>query len=71
MAPGRDTVIVPATLDNVHNRLTIDLQINSNIPPEVRRSYHNEAATWFSRGARYRDSRKDDKNQKQSADMAG
>ena len=71
MAPGRDAVIVPATLDNVRNRLTIDLQINSNIPPEVRRSDHNEAATWFSRGAGYRDSRKDDKNQKKSAAATG
>ena len=71
MAPGRDAVIVPATLDNVRNRLAIDLQIGSNIPAEVRRSNHNETATRLSRGIGYRDSREDDKNQKKSADTVG
>ena len=68
MAPGLDAVIVPATLDNVRNRLAIDLQINSNIPAEVRRSDHNEAATWLSRGVGYGDCREEDENQKKSAD---
>ena len=62
MAPGRDSVIVPATLHKVRNRLAIDLQIGGNIRAEVRRSDHNETATWLIRGVGYRDSRKDDKN---------
>jgi hypothetical protein len=50
MAPGRDAVVVPATLDNVRNGLAIDLKVGRKIPAEVRYSDHNETATWLSRG---------------------
>ena len=50
MPPGRDAVVVPATLDNVRNGLAIDLQVGGNVPAEVRHSDHNETATWLSRG---------------------
>jgi hypothetical protein len=68
MAGGRDVVIVPATRDDVRNRSPIDLQIGNNIRTEVRRSDHNETTPLLSRGICYRYSRKDDKNQKQSAE---
>ena len=49
----------------------IDLQIDSNIPAEVRRSDHNETAAWLSYGVGYRDAGVDDKNQKKSVDSTG
>jgi len=71
MRTSRDAVVVPATLDNVPNGLAIDLQIGGKVPAEVRHSDHNETATWLSRGVGYRDCRKEDENQKKSADIAG
>jgi hypothetical protein len=50
MPPGRDAVIVPATLDNVPNGLAIDLQVGGKIPAEVRHSDDNKTATWISCG---------------------
>ena len=50
MPPGRDAVVVPATLDNVRNGLVIDLKVGGKVPAEVRHSDHNETATWLSRG---------------------
>ena len=71
MRPGRDAVVVAATLDNVRNGLAIDLQIGGKVPAEVRHSDHNETATWLSRGVGYRDCREEDENQKKSAEIAG
>ena len=67
MRPGRDAVVVAATLDNVRNGLAIDLQVGGKVPAEVRHSDHNETATWLSDGVGYRDCREEDKNQKESA----
>jgi len=50
MPPGWDAAVVPASLDNVRNGLTIDLKAGRTIPAEVRYSDHNETATWLSRG---------------------
>ena len=71
MRPGRDAVVVAATLDNVRNGLAIDLQVGGKVPAEVRHSDHNETATWLGRAVGYRDCRKEDENQKKSADIAG
>ena len=71
MPPGRDAVVVPATLDNVRNGLAIDLQVGCKVPAEVRHSDHNETATWLSRGVGYGDCKEEDENQKKSADIAG
>ena len=67
MPPGRDAVVVLATLDNVRNGLAIDLQIGGKVPAEVCHSDYNETATWLSGGVGYRDCREEDGNQKKSA----
>jgi len=43
-------VIVPPTLNNIRDRLPIDLEVGGKIPAEVRHSDHNETATRVSRG---------------------
>src|SRR6476620_10966179 len=71
MPPGRDAVVVPATLDNVRNGSAIDLQVGGNVPAEIRHPDHNETAAFLSCGVGYRDCREEDENQKKSAEIAG
>ena len=64
-------MIVPPTLNNIRDRLPIDLEVGGKVPAEVRHSDDNETATRLSGGVGHRDSREDNKNQKKSADVAG
>ena len=70
MPPGRDAVVVPATLDNVRNGLAIDLQVGGKVPAEVRHSDHNETASRFS-GVSLPGLQRKSENQKKSSDVAG
>jgi hypothetical protein len=71
MPAGRDDVIVAAPLDNVRHGPSIDLEVGCKVPAEIRRSDDNEATTPLSRGVAKRHGRKEDENQKKSADVAG
>lgn len=68
MSAGWDQMIVAATLDNVPNSSAIYLQVGGKVPAEIRRSDHNQTATWLSRSVAKRNSGEEDKNEKKSAD---
>jgi hypothetical protein len=71
MTARGDEAVVSATLNNSRDRSAIDLKIETNVPPEIRRSDDNETATWLSRSVGNRDCREEDENKKKSADVAG
>jgi len=71
MPAGWNDMVITAALDNVRHGSTIDLQVGRKIPAKVRRSDDNETTFWASGGVGNRDRRKEDKNQKKSADVAG
>jgi len=71
MPAGRDTVVVPATLDNVRNGSAIDLEIGGKVPAEVRRPDHNQTTTRVSRSLARRKSGDENKNKNKSADVTG
>ena len=68
MSAGWDQMIVAPTLDNVSNGSAIYLQVGGKVPAEIRRSDHNQTATWLSRSFDKRNSGEEDQNQKKSAD---
>jgi hypothetical protein len=70
MAPRWYPTVIVATLYDVRDRPAIDLEMESQIPSEVRHSFHNQAAR---RGTRLRNSADENcaqksKNQKNLAD---
>jgi hypothetical protein len=68
MSAGWDQMIVAATLDDVPNSSAIYFQVGGKVPAEIRRSDHNQTATWLSRSVAKRNSGEEDKNEKKSAD---
>jgi hypothetical protein len=68
MSAGWDQMIVAATLDDVPNSSAIYFQVGGKVPAEIRRSDHNQTATWLSRSVAKRNSEEEDKNEKKSAD---
>ena len=45
-----------------------DIQVDGKVPAEIRRSDHNQTATWLTRSVAKRNSGEEDKNEKKSAD---
>ena len=71
MGPGRDEVVVAATLDNVRDGLAIDLEIGGKVPAEIRRSDHNQTSPRLTGSFGKRESGNEDKDKNKSADAAG
>ena len=71
MPAGGDEALVAAPLDDIRDGSSIDLEVDGKVPAEIRRSGDNQTTIRLSRGIAKRHGRKEDKNQKKSADVAG
>jgi hypothetical protein len=70
MRPRRDEAVVASPLDDVRHVSAIDLEVESNVPPEIGRPENNQTPAGLAGGAANRDHRNANQDQKTSADMA-
>src|SRR5689334_10873146 len=63
-------MVVAATLDDIPNRFSIDLQVCGEIPAEVRYPDHDETAWLIRSGVGRRDCKEESKSEKNFTDVA-
>jgi hypothetical protein len=68
LSRGQKTVVA-ATLHDVCHVSAIDLEVNSNVPSEVRHSVHDQESGGLSGRSSDRDNPNESTNQKESADV--